>query len=471
MADPVTIVGAGLAGSEAAWQLAERGIKVRLIEMRPNIKTPIHQSGDFAELVCSNSFKSLDSSSAAGCLKNELAVMGSQLIKWAIGSRVAAGKALAVDRERFASTVTAELEKHRNISIERREFTELNDLINSPTPSIIATGPLTSAALETVLGEALGSEYLSFFDAAAPIVEAGSLDMGRLFRQSRYSSEEEDYLNAPLDRQQYEALVDALVKGDRVIARDFENADLFQACQPVEELARKGIDTLRFGALKPVGLTDPHTGRRPWAVVQLRSENQANTAYNLVGFQTNLAFREQERIFRLIPGLENAQFARFGVMHRNTFIDAPRLLSPTLAWKSHPHIHFAGQLGGTEGYVEAIASGLLASLAVYAQIKGQALDPLPNTTLFGALIDYATNPKTKDYQPMHVNYGIIRSLPEGVKNKKQRYIEYASRSEQAIIGYREANGFLDWLADTDRSFLIGPATQEGKIQGPLSEAG
>lgn len=464
----VTIVGAGLAGSEAAWQLAERGVAVRLIEMRPIVQTAVHKTGSFAELVCSNSLKSLDSTSAAGSLKTELAIMGSKLLRLALDNRVAAGKALAVDRDLFAQAVTEALENHPNIRLEYREFQELSDLINSKTPSILATGPLTSKALEAQLAEALGTEHLAFFDAAAPIVEAESLNMQLLFGQSRYSEDEDDYLNAPLNRQEYEQLIEELIKSKRVIAREFESKELFQACQPVEELARKGVDTLRFGALKPVGLTDPRTGSRPWAVVQLRAENRERTAFNLVGFQTNLTFSEQQRVFRLIPGLENAQFSRFGVMHRNTFIDAPRLLSPTLAWLAHPHIHFAGQLGGTEGYVEAIASGLFAALAVYAQIQQTELPPLPTTSAFGALINYATDPSTYPYQPMHVNYGIMQALPTQVKNKKQRYQQYANRAELAMSEYRNATPKLNWLSPLNRDFFIesvAPATQAADTPG------
>ncbi|MCL2632546.1 MAG: methylenetetrahydrofolate--tRNA-(uracil(54)-C(5))-methyltransferase (FADH(2)-oxidizing) TrmFO, partial [Coriobacteriia bacterium] len=426
----VIVIGGGLAGSEAAWQLAERGLDVSLYEMRPTMQTAVHKTGDLAELVCSNSLKSLDSSSAAGSLKTELAIMGSQLLRWALENRVAAGKALAVDRDRFARTVTDAIASHPRITVTQSEFNDLQHLIDSPMPSIIATGPLTSTTLEAQLSQALGAGHLAFFDAAAPIVEADSLDMQVLFGQSRYAADSDDYLNAPLDREQYEQLVSELAAGRKVIAREFETADLFQACQPVEELARKGIDTLRFGALKPVGLVDPRTDRRPWAVVQLRAENREKTAYNLVGFQTNLTFSEQERIFRMIPGLEDARFSRYGVMHRNTFIDAPRLLSSTLAWREHPQIHFAGQLSGTEGYVEAIASGLVAALAAYAYVQGEEMQALPKTSAFGALLNYATDPDTSPYQPMHVNYGIMPPLEERVKNKSQRYNQYAKRAEQ-----------------------------------------
>jgi methylenetetrahydrofolate--tRNA-(uracil-5-)-methyltransferase len=434
--------------------LAERGLPVRLIEMRPASQTAVHTGGDFAELVCSNSMKSLDADSSAGSLKMELAVMGSGLLRLALANSVPAGKALAVDREAFSLAVTEALSNHPLVEVERREFSELGQLIDDPQPSIIATGPLTADGLSAALADHLGLEQLAFFDAAAPIVEAESLDFSLLFRQSRYSSGEGDYLNAALDRPTYERLVDELAHGRKVIAREFEQADLFQACQPVEEVARKGVDTLRFGACKPVGLIDPDSGRRPWAVVQLRPENRQCSAYNLVGFQTNLAYGEQERIFRMIPGLADARFLRYGVMHRNTFIDAPRLLTPSLSWREHPHVHFAGQISGTEGYVEAIASGLMAALAVYAQVKGLDAPELPRTSLFGALLGYATDPATAPYQPMHVNYGLLESLPNAIRNRRQRYAQYALRASQAIQGFRDSRPDLRWLPMLPSGFLL-----------------
>jgi methylenetetrahydrofolate--tRNA-(uracil-5-)-methyltransferase len=499
---PVTVVGAGLAGSEAAWQLAQRGVAVRLVEMRPQQSTPAHTSGDFAELVCSNSLKSLDAKTAAGALKRELAAMGSFVLQAALECRVPAGGALAVDRAAFAAAVTQSLRSHPNIEVVRQELRDLDALLGSGRLGIIATGPLTSPALAEVIGRLIGSDYLAFFDAAAPIIAADSLDTERLFAQSRYDRNGADYLNAALDRETYEAFIDELVAAERSILRDFESKELFQACQPLEEIARKGLDALRFGALKPVGLTDPKTGRRPWAAVQLRAETRDATAYNLVGFQTNLTFSAQQRVFRMIPGLERAEFARFGVMHRNTFIDSPRLLDHSLALEKRQAdacvldcepiylesrrrqaalpdagvmpsaanaksgnlgrkpgcndladaslnatrgIRFAGQITGTEGYAEAIGSGLFAGLATFAQLKGLDTPALPAETLLGSLLAYATDPTTRDYQPMHVNYGIMQPLPQRICGKQQRYEAYSLRAKQALESFMAARPDLGFL--------------------------
>jgi methylenetetrahydrofolate--tRNA-(uracil-5-)-methyltransferase len=450
----VIIIGGGLAGSEAAWQLAERDIPVRLYEMRPGRQTPVHKSGDLAELVCSNSLKSLDATSAAGALKYELSALGSQLLRWALETRVSAGGALAVDRRAFGGLVTKRLESHRNIELIREEFSDLPDLAETGAPCVIATGPLTSSALEARLVQLLGRESLAFFDAAAPIVEASSLNKERLFFQSRYDKSGADYLNAPLTHDEYDLLVHELTRGGRTIPRSFETADLFQACQPVEEVARSGHDTLRYGALKPVGLVDPRTDRRPWAVVQLRPENSERTAYNLVGFQTNLTFGEQERIFRLIPGLENAVFSRFGVMHRNTFIDSPRSLDRGFALRGRPSVRFAGQITGTEGYVEAMASGLVAALNTYAALQGRETVVLPEETVLGALFAHATDPTVIGYQPMHVNYGIIKPLSESLRRKKERYAAYGRRSRAAIEAFRERHDFLSFLSAYEVPFLL-----------------
>ncbi|MDR3037075.1 MAG: methylenetetrahydrofolate--tRNA-(uracil(54)-C(5))-methyltransferase (FADH(2)-oxidizing) TrmFO [Coriobacteriales bacterium] len=454
MKDSVTIIGGGLAGSEAAWQLAERGIDVRLFEMRPQRQTSVHKSSDLAELVCSNSLKSLDANSASGALKYELATLGSQVLKCALATRVAAGGALAVDREKFAAQVTQSLESHERIEIIREEFSDLLALLEAGKPCIIATGPLTSPALELRLEELLGRENLAFYDAAAPIVETDSLDLDKLFFQSRYDKSGADYLNAPLTREKYDHLVQELVGAARTIPRDFETRELFQACQPVEEVARSGHDTLRHGALKPVGLVDPQTGKRPWAVIQLRPENSQGTAYNLVGFQTNLTFGEQERIFRLIPGLERASFSRFGVMHRNTFIDAPRVLDESFALRQYPFLRFAGQITGTEGYVEAIASGLFAALGTYAMLQGMRPIALPQETVLGSLFAHATDPSITDYQPMHVNYGIIKPLAEPIKRKKERYAAYSRRSRAAIDTFREFYSFLTFPPAYPVPFLV-----------------
>ena len=434
----MNIIGAGLAGSEAALQLAQRGVHVRLFEMRPETETDVHRGGDCAELVCSNSLKSTKPESAAGMLKAELAALGSQLIAAAGRSRVDAGGALAVDRDEFSADVTSMVKENPYIEYRVMCVSDpLDACLGAADATILATGPLTSDALAQWLVDKTGSDNLAFFDAAAPVVMADSLDMDVLFRQSRYEQDAPgDYLNAPFDKESYDAFIAQLVAADRVIKRDFETKDLFQACQPIEEIARKGADAPRFGACKPVGLTDPATGRRPWAAVQLRAENAQGTAYNLVGFQTNLTFGEQKRVFRMIPGLQNAEFARYGVMHRNTFIQAPRLLDRDLRLRGvDAPVYVAGQLSGTEGYCEAIASGLMCALFVYAQLQGMQPPLLPVETAFGALLDYATDPATQDYQPMHVNFGILKPLDQHIRNKGMRYAAYAERGSRAMEGY------------------------------------
>jgi methylenetetrahydrofolate--tRNA-(uracil-5-)-methyltransferase len=429
--DGVTVIGGGLAGCEAAWQLAQRDVPVTLVEMRPVKPSPAHHTGNLAELVCSNSFKSADPDTAAGLLKSELRALGSAVLAVAESTRVPAGAALAVDRDRFAAEVTALVESHPLIHLERRIATEI-----PPGPVIVASGPLTDEALVPAIDELVGGERLAFFDAAAPIVETASLDLDVVFAQSRYDKGEgADYLNAPLDREEYDEFIDALLEARRVTSKDFERRELFAACQPVEEVARTGRDALRFGALKPVGLTDPRTGQRPWAVVQLRAENAQGTAYNLVGFQTNLAFPEQRRVFSMIPGLGQAEFLRYGVMHRNTFIDAPRLLDPTLALRREPRIRFAGQICGTEGYLEAVASGLLAGYNTWAALVGGRELVLPEDTALGSLIAYATSPDTENYQPMHVNFGIVPPLSERVKGKRERYHAYSQRAQESLRVY------------------------------------
>ena len=434
----MNIIGAGLAGSEAALQLAQRGVHVRLFEMRPETETDVHRGGDCAELVCSNSLKSTKPESAAGMLKAELAALGSQLIAAAGRSRVDAGGALAVDRDEFSADVTSMVKENPYIEYRVMCVSDpLDACLGAADAAVLATGPLTSDALAQWLVNKTGSDNLAFFDAAAPVVMADSLDMDVLFRQSRYEQDAPgDYLNAPFDKESYDAFIAQLVAADRVIKRDFETKDLFQACQPIEEIARKGADAPRFGTCKPVGLIDPATGRRPWAAVQLRAENAQGTAYNLVGFQTNLTFGEQKRVFRMIPGLQNAEFARYGVMHRNTFIQAPRLLDRDLRLRGvDAPLYVAGQLSGTEGYCEAIASGLMCALFVYAQLQGIQAPLLPVETAFGALLDYATDSATQDYQPMHVNFGILKPLDQHIRNKGMRYAAYAERGSRAMEGY------------------------------------
>ncbi len=431
MAEKVVVVGGGLAGSECALALAARGVPVRLVEMRPEKSSPAHHTGNLAELVCSNSMKSTREDSAAGLLKRELKMLGSVLLACAEQAAVPAGGALAVDRERFSQLVEERVAAADNIEVVRAEASEI--------PSgrvVIAAGPLCSPSLAEKIHELVGGEALSFFDAAAPIVDASTIDRSVLFCQSRYGEAGEgDYLNAPFTREEYDAFIDALVGAERVVLKDFERRELFQACQPAEEVARTGHDALRFGAMKPVGLTDPRSGKRPWAALQLRAENAERTAYNLVGFQTNLTFGEQRRVFRMVPGLENAEFFRYGVMHRNTFVDSPHVLDRTFKVPGTT-VRLAGQITGTEGYVEAIASGLLAALNTYAEICGAPAVELPRTTAFGALVAYATDPATEGYQPMHVNFGLVPPLEDGRRRKKrERYAAYAARAQADLAAY------------------------------------
>ena len=425
-----TVLGAGIAGTEAAWQLAQRGVAVTLVEMRPQTMTPAHHTDQFAELVCSNSLKSTDPTTAAGLLKSELEALNSVVLRVARETQVPAGGALAVDREQFSARLTELITAHPGIEIVHREADSI-----PAGRVIVATGPLTSPALADALADLVG-DRLAFFDAAAPIVDAETLDRSIVFAQSRYDKGgSADYLNAPMTREEYDNFYDALIEARQAHVKEFERGELFQACQPVEEVARTGRDALRFGALKPVGLTDPRTGERPWAVVQLRAENAAATAYNLVGFQTNLAFPEQDRVFAMIPGLEQAQFLRHGVMHRNTFLDAPRVLDATLALRSDPRIRFAGQITGTEGYAEAAMSGLVAALNTWADLTAGSSVVLPDTTAFGALTAYAANPATTDYQPMHVNFGLVPPLPERVRGKRERYAAYAERARRDLAAW------------------------------------
>lgn len=459
----IDIIGAGLAGSEAALQLARRGFSVRLFEMRPFKKTVVHKTSNCAELVCSNSLKSLKPESAAGMLKRELSKMGSVVLECAYKAQVPAGGALAVDREVFSSLVTQAIQAEENIEFVIAEVVALDTdgalwvvddahkeayRFDDPADAVlISSGPLTSDELAHSLGKITGIEQLAFYDAAAPIVLADSLDRNRVFSQSRYANEGEgDYLNAPFSKEEYEHFIEELIGAECVIKKNFETRDLFQACQPVEEIARRGFDAPRYGALKPVGLIDPHTQKRPWAVVQLRAEDKHKQSYNLVGFQTNLTFSEQKRVFRMIPGLENAEFARFGVMHRNTFINAPQLLDSSLRLKHSSKVavsvFIAGQLGGTEGYCEAIASGLVSSLGVASCLLGYQFESLPTETAFGALLAYATAEETLEYQPMHVNFGIMPPFEKRIKNKKERYAAYAARGEKALDAYLERNETL-----------------------------
>lgn len=427
----VTVVGGGLAGCECACQLADRGIRVKLYEMRPLTTSPAHHTDRLAELVCSNSLKSLRIDSAAGLLKEELVRMGSVLLGCARRASVPAGGALAVDRERFSVFVEDEIVRRSAIDVIREEVQELPS-----GPCVIAAGPLCSPALSQSVLDRVGGSALSFFDAAAPIVDASTIDRSIVFSQSRYEDPGSgDYLNAPFTKDEYEAFIAELVGAERVVLKDFERKDLFQACQPAEEVARTGLDAIRFGAMKPVGLIDPRTGKRPWAAVQLRSENAHRTAYNLVGFQTNLTFSEQKRVFRMIPGLEHAEFFRFGVMHRNTFVDSPHVLDRTFKIPGSD-VRLAGQITGTEGYTEAIASGLFAAINTYADLTDRDALALPVTGAFGSLVAYATDPATENYQPMHVNFGVVPPLGDGKRrSKRDRYAAYSERALSDLDAY------------------------------------
>ena len=441
MEKTIGIIGAGLAGSQAALTLAHNGMRVRLFEMRPYVQTDVHRSDKCAELVCSNSLKSTKPDTAAGMLKDELDVLGADLYKVALECRVPAGGALAVNRHAFSDAVTELIVQNERIDLIRGEISSLDDVCDCDA-IVIATGPLTSDALGRSLTDALGCTSMAFYDAAAPIVSAESLDRSRIFSQSRYEEGEGDYLNAPLDKEEYEAFITELLGAQRVVAKEFESKELFQACQPIEEIARKGFDAPRFGCMKPVGLVDPRTGRRPWAAIQLRAEDAHGSSYNLVGFQTNLTFPEQDRVFRLIPGFEQAEFFRHGVMHRNTFINAPLFLDTALACKVLSTryglpVYAAGQFCGTEGYVEAIRSGLHVALSIMQEFSGLCI-PLPEETAFGALLSYATNPETRDYQPSHVNFGLMPPLTKRIKGKAERYAAYAERGRIAIRDYAQS---------------------------------
>jgi len=415
MPDTVTIVGAGLAGSEAAWQLAKRGIPVRLIEMKPVKYSPAHKRPGFAELVCSNSLKAEHLSNASGLLKAELRAMDSLILRCAEESRVPAGGALAVDRDEFSDKITAALESHPLVTVERGVVSQIPD-----SPAIVATGPLTDPSLTDAIAARTGVGALNFFDAAAPIVTAESLDMTKVFRASRYGRGSDDYLNCPMTEAEYNAFYDALMGAELAELHDFEKKLVFEGCLAVEILASRGRQTLAFGPLKPVGLTDPRTGKEPYAVVQLRQENVQGTLYNLVGFQTRLKWGEQKRVFGMIPGLEHAEFARYGVMHRNTYLNGPAVLGRNFALKGEPLLRFAGQLTGVEGYMESTASGLVAAVSLARAMAGQEEPDFTGKTVLGALERHVRTPSA-NFQPMNANFGILEALPFRVKGKKNRY--------------------------------------------------
>lgn len=429
---PIKVIGGGLAGSEAAWQLAERGFKVELYEMRPHKTTGAHVSPNLAELVCSNSLGSKLSDRASGTLQNELRILQSKLLECAERAAVPAGGALAVDRDLFARHVTEAIERNPNIHVIRQEVTNLSD-----EPTIIASGPLTSEALAAKISELTGQKYLYFYDAIAPIVTADSINMEIAFRASRYDrgqEEEGDYINCPMNREEYLRFVEAVRQASLVELRDFEQEDphFFEGCLPIEQLVSRGDDTLAFGPMRPVGLRDPRTGQRPHAVVQLRRDNLIGSMYNMVGFQTNIRWGEQEKVLRLIPGLENAEFVRVGQMHRNTFINSPTLLHPTMQFRHKDNLFFAGQITGVEGYVGNIATGLLAAINMALYLTGSTLFTPPQTTILGALCYYVTHADSKEFQPMKANFGILPDLPIPIKNKRDRYGAYAERSNRDL---------------------------------------
>jgi len=430
----VTVIGAGLAGSEAAWQLASRGISVELVEMKPLKKSPAHHSDDFAELVCSNSLRGDRLENAVGLLKEELRRCGSLILECAEITRVEAGGCLAVDRQGFARMVTEKLRNHPNITVEAREVTEVPQ-----GPVIIATGPLTSDAFSEAIGKYFGQDYLHFFDAAAPLVTAESIDMEHAWWQSRYDRGTPDYVNCSMNKEEYESFVAELVKAEEAEVHGFEDKNVFEGCMPVEVMARRGVDTLRYGPLKPVGLTDPKTGKEPYAVVQLRLDNAMGSVYNMVGFQTHLKFGEQKRVFSMIPALKNAEFVRYGVMHRNTFLQSPKLLDRYYADRRDPLVAFAGQMTGVEGYVESAASGFLAAVAMAAKVQERQIPDFPNTTAIGALGLYISDERITDFQPMNINFSIIAPLEQRIRKKAEKNLAIANRS-LAVIDALVANG-------------------------------
>ncbi|MDO9508393.1 MAG: methylenetetrahydrofolate--tRNA-(uracil(54)-C(5))-methyltransferase (FADH(2)-oxidizing) TrmFO [Thermovirgaceae bacterium] len=423
----ITVVGAGLAGCEAAWQIARRGVRVTLVEMRPEKNTPAHRTASFAELVCSNSLGADVLTSPGGILKAELDALGSLILACAHASRIPAGRALAVDRDHFSSCVTRTLTEDPLVAIERREVRSIPE-----GPAIIATGPLTSGSMAGALSKLVGEDFLSFFDAVSPVVTAGSIDMSRAFRGGRYGVGD-DYINCPMSRVEYEAFQEALSLAERAPRHDFEKDDrFFEGCLPVEVIASRGADTLRFGPLRPVGLEDPLTGERAWAVVQLRQENSEGTLFNLVGFQTNLKWPEQERVFRMIPALQNAEIVRFGVMHRNIYVNAPRVLDPFLRIRGRENLFLAGQITGVEGYIESTAMGAAAALNAVALLQGLGMPSWPRETAIGSLLNHLSDPQPRFFQPMNVNLGLFPPLPERIKKKTERCERHARRSSEAM---------------------------------------
>ena len=430
----VKVIGAGLAGCEAAWQLANRNIDVRLYEMKPKKMTPAHHSQDFAELVCSNSLRGDRLENAVGLLKEELRRLDSLILSCAEATRVEAGGCLAVDRGGFSQMVTEKIRSHPRITVVEEEVTQVPE-----GPVIIATGPLTSDALSQAIGEYFGETgYLHFFDAAAPLVTAESIDMELAWWQSRYDRGTPDYVNCAMNKEEYEAFWQALTTAQEAEVHGFEDKNVFEGCMPVEVMARRGLDTLRYGPLKPVGLTDPRTGKEPYAVVQLRQDNAMGSVFNLVGFQTHLKFGEQKRVFSMIPALKNAEYVRYGVMHQNTFLQSPKLLDRFYADRRNPLVAFAGQMTGVEGYVESTASGYLAAVAMAAKVQGRPLPEFPKTTAIGALGQYISDESVENFQPMNINFSIIAPLEQRIRKKAEKNLAISNRALDVIQALKEA---------------------------------
>jgi len=431
----VNVIGGGLAGCEAAYQIAKKGIKVKLYEMKPIKYSPAHSNQDLAEIVCSNSFKSNLLTNACGLLKEEMRMLDSLLIRIADETAVPAGQALAVDREIFSKRVTEAIRNNPNIEIINEEVTEIPE----DEITIIATGPLTSDKLFEEISRLIGGEKLHFYDAAAPIIEKDSIDMNIAFIGDRYGKGEADYINLPMNKEEYENFWNELVNAEIAHLHEFEKREIFEGCMPVEVMAKRGIDTLRYGPLKPVGFDDPRTGRRPYALVQLRQDNSTGTLYNMVGFQTNLKFGEQKRVFSMIPGLKNAEFIKYGVMHRNTFINSTKVLKANMQMREKDNIFFAGQITGVEGYVESIASGMIAGINVVRMIEGKDKFALPTNTMLGALVNYVVTPNDK-FQPMNANFGILPKLDCMIRDKQERYRKLAE------ISIKEMNELKIWCS-------------------------
>ena len=452
MEEIVNVIGAGLAGTECAWKLANNGIKVRLYEMKPNKKSEAHSSNDFAELVCSNSLKSMLLTNACGLLKKEMQIFDSLFVEAAYYSQVPAGQALAVDRDLFSKYITDKIKSNPNIEI---VYEEVENIDKFDGIKVIATGPLTSQSLMESIGKKIGEDSLYFYDAAAPIVSRDSIDMNIAFWGDRYTQERErdeieedwrkriseykeaDYLNLPMNKEEYEHFIEELVNAEVVTLHDFEKKEIFEGCMPIEIMAKRGKDTIRFGPLKPVGFTDLRTGRRPYALVQLRKENKEGTLFNLVGFQTNLKFPEQKRVFRLIPGLGNATFERYGVMHRNSYINGGKLLDNNFCLKKDSSIYFAGQISGVEGYVESAASGMMVALSIIAKLDGNKIE-FPDDTMFGSLAKYIST-ENENFQPMNANFGILKELPKKIRDKKEKYSKMAEIALNSIEKFKEKN--------------------------------